>query len=161
MKVEDVMMRTAVSCTPETNLGCAIELLWTRNCGMLPVVDAAKKVIGVVTDRDLSIAMGTRNRLPGEITVGSVMREEPATCHPEDDIRSALAAMASRKVRRLPVVNRKGALEGLLSMDDVILHTDVGNWARSAELSQDEVIRTLRQIYGPTLPQLAQHPAFN
>jgi CBS domain-containing protein len=150
------MMRTPVCCAPETNLGSAIELLWTRNCGMLPVVDATRKVIGVATDRDLSIAMGTRNRLPGQITVGSVMSAEPATCRPEDDIHAALQTMANRKVRRLPVVGRNGALEGILSIDDVILHTEVGSWARSAELSQDDVIKTLRQIYGPSLPQAVE-----
>jgi len=155
MRVQDVMMRTPASCRPETNLGAAVELLWERNCGMLPVVDAMQKVIGVVTDRDLSVAMGTRNRLPGEITVGNVMGEEVYTCSPQDDIHSALETMASRKIRRLPVVSQHGLLEGILSMDDVILHTGTGSWTNS-DLSQDTVIRTLKQIYGPPLPQIVR-----
>ena len=58
-------MRTPAYCGTDTNLGAAIEILWDRNCGILPVVDANQKVVGVVTDRDLCVALGTRNRLPG------------------------------------------------------------------------------------------------
>lgn len=156
MKVQDIMMRTPACCTPETNLGAAVEMLWTRNCGMLPVVDARQKVIGVVTDRDLCVALGTRNRLPGEITVGEVVSGEAYTCRAQDDIHTALQTMAKKRVRRLPVVNQDGVLEGILSMDNVVLHTESGAWGRSAELSQEDVVKTLQQIYGPQLPQVVE-----
>lgn len=154
MKVKDVMMRTPAFCSPETNLGAAIEMLWTRNCGMLPIVDAKKKVIAVVTDRDLCVALGTRNRLPGQIAVGEVASGEAYTCCDEDDIHEALQEMARNRVRRLPVINKEGVLEGILSMDDVVLHAVAGAWGRSAELSDEDVVKTLRQIYGPRLPQV-------
>jgi len=156
MKVQDVMMRTPASCSPETNLGAAVEILWTRNCGMLPIVDAKQKVIGVVTDRDLCMALGTRNRLAGQITVGEVASGEAYTCRAQDDIHVALQTMAKKRVRRLPVVNEQGVLEGILSMDNVVLHTEAAGWGRPAELSQDDVVKTLRQIYGPQLPQVVQ-----
>lgn len=156
MKVQDIMMRTPACCTPETNLGAAVEMLWTRNCGMLPVVDARQKVIGVVTDRDLCVALGTRNRLPGEITVGEVVSGEAYTCRAQDDVHAALQTMAKKRVRRLPVVNQDGVLEGILSMDNVVLHTESGAWGRSAELSQEDVVKTLQQIYGPQLPQVVE-----
>src|SRR5215472_3101523 len=124
MKVKDVMMRTAASCTPETNVGAAVEILWNRNCGILPVVDSRQKVIAVVTDRDLCIALGTRNCLPGEITVGQVASGKLFTCKSEDQVRSALATMGETKVRRLPVVNAEGRLEGILSMDDIVVHSE-------------------------------------
>ena len=153
MKVQDVMMRTPASCTPETNLGAAVEILWDRNCGMLPVVDARQRVIGVITDRDLCVALGTHNRLPGEITVGEVLSGEAFTCGAEDDIHAALHTMAHKKVRRLPVVNQDGVLEGILSMDNVVLHAELGGRNQFAELSQEDVVKTLKQIYGPRLPQ--------
>jgi len=153
MKVQDVMMRTPVSCTPETNLGAAAQILWSRKCGMLPVVDAMQKVIGVVTDRDLCLALGTRNRLPDKMTIGEVAREEVYTCCAQDDIHAALETMAEHKVRRLPVVSQAGVLEGILSMDNVILHAGVGAWGRTSELSHEDVIKTLQRIYGPSLPQ--------
>jgi len=156
MKVQDIMMRTPACCTPETNLGAAVEILWNRNCGMLPVVDARQRVIGVITDRDLCVALGTRNRLPGEITVGEVLSGEAFTCRTEDDIHAALQTMAAKKVRRLPVVDENGVLQGILSMDNVVLHAELGGWNQSAELSQEDIVRTLQQIYGPRLPQVVR-----
>ncbi|HXX20111.1 MAG TPA: CBS domain-containing protein [Candidatus Acidoferrum sp.] len=156
MKVQDIMMRTPACCTPETNLGAAVEILWNRNCGMLPVVDARQRVIGVITDRDLCVALGTRNRLPGEITVGEVLSGEAFTCRTEDDIHAALQTMAAKKVRRLPVVDESGVLQGILSMDNVVLHAELGGWNQSAELSQEDIVRTLQQIYGPRLPQVVR-----
>jgi CBS domain-containing protein len=156
MKVQDVMMRTPASCTPETNLGAAVEILWNRNCGMLPIVDARQKVIGIVTDRDLCIALGTRNRLPGKVTVGEVAREEVHTCRAQDDIHVALQTMAEHKVRRLAVVDRDGVLQGILSMDNVILHVELGTWGRTSDLSHEDVLKTLQRIYGPSVPQVTR-----
>jgi len=156
MKVQDIMMRTPACCTPETNLGAAVEILWNRNCGMLPVVDARQRVIGVITDRDLCVALGTRNRLPGEITVGEVLSGEAFNCRTDDDIHAALQTMAAKKVRRLPVVDENGVLQGILSMDNVVLHAELGGWNQSAELSQEDIVRTLQQIYGPRLPQVVR-----
>jgi CBS domain-containing protein len=156
MKVQDVMMRTPASCTPETNLGAAVEMLWNRDCGILPIVDARQKVIGVVTDRDLCVALGTRNKLPGRVTVGEVAKGDVYACRAQDDIHVALQTMAQYKVRRLPVVNRDGVLEGILSMDNVVLHTDVGKWGLTSDLSHDDVIKTLQRIYGPSLPQMVE-----
>jgi CBS domain-containing protein len=159
MKVKDVMMRTAATCTRETNLGAAVEILWDRNCGILPVVDAEQKVIGVVTDRDLCIALGTRNRLPGDITVGEVTLGKVLTCAAEDDIRSALATMAQAKVRRLPVLSAAGKVEGILSMDDVAMHSATRTGKAASELSYDDVMETLKAVYRPQLPQVVKRTA--
>ena len=152
MKVRDVMMRTAARCYPETNLAAATEMMWARNCGMLPVVDASEKLIGVITDRDICIALGTRNRLPGEIAVKDVARVKIYYCKAQDDIREALRMMAEHRVRRLPVVNEAGEVEGILSMDDAVLHADIAN--RAAELSAEHVMNALKAIYSPQVPQL-------
>jgi signal-transduction protein with cAMP-binding, CBS, and nucleotidyltransferase domain len=159
MKVQDVMMGTPAVCGTETNLGAAVELLWNRNCGMLPIVDAQQKVVGVVTDRDLCVALGTRNRLPGDIKVGEIASGAVYSCRPGNDIHEALETMARQKVRRLVVVNEQGAPEGILSMDDVVLHAEAGGAGRTAELSQAEVVETLRRIYGPQLPELIHRAA--
>jgi len=154
MRVEDVMMRTPVSCTLETNLGTAAELLWSRDCGILPVLDAQQKVVGVITDRDLCIALGTRNRLPGDVTVKEVTSGKVYSCRPEDDIHAALEIMARHKVRRLPVVNQDGRLQGILSMDNVVLHAEAAEAGKAAELSPRDIVSTLKSIYGPQLPQV-------
>lgn len=152
MKVKDVMVGTPVSCSDQTNLGAAVEMLWNRNCGILPVTISDGKVYGVVTDRDICIALGTRNRLPGDLNVGQVMTGKLFSCSPEDDIRTALATMRTEKVRRLPVLNRDGVLQGVLSMDDVVYH--VGDTKKTAELSYEDVVRTFKGIYAPPLPEL-------
>jgi CBS domain-containing protein len=156
MKVKEVMMRTAASCSRETNLGTAVEILWDRNCGILPIVDAEQRVIEVVTDRDICIALGTRNRLPGDITVGEVASGRLFACGPEDEIRSALATMAQAKVRRLPVITADGKLEGILSMDDVVMHSEARSGRGPSGLSHDEVVETLKEVYRPELPQVVQ-----
>jgi CBS domain-containing protein len=152
MKVKDVMMRTPVSCRPETNVGAAVEMMWVRNCGMLPVVNEDEKVIGVVTDRDICIALGTRNRLPGEITIAEVSPGKSFCCKGDDDVHAALGAMAKAKVRRLPVINDQGKLEGILSMDDVVRHAEAGTRGRTSELSYDDTMETLKRVYQPQFP---------
>jgi CBS domain-containing protein len=149
MKVADIMVRTAASCNADMNLGEAVEIMWNRDCGILPIVNAESKVTGVITDRDISVALGTRNRLPGEITVKEVASPELHFCKPEDELQSALQTMARAKVRRLPVVNTAGGLEGILSMDDVVSHAEMN---RGSDVSPERVVNTLKAVYSSHLP---------
>jgi len=109
-------------------------------------------VIGVVTDRDLCIALGTRNRLPGEITLGEVMSGKVYWCKPDDDVRTALKTMAREKVRRLPVINVERQLEGILSMDDVVVHCEPRTLSKTPELSYEDIVDTLKKIYETQFP---------
>ena len=156
MRVKDVMVGTPVGCSFQTNLGSAVELLWRQQCGILPVANQDNKIFGVVTDRDLCIALGTRNRLPGEITVGEVTTGRLYCCKPDDDIHTALALMGDMKVRRLPVIDAAGALQGILSMDDVVVHAEPLALGRSPDLSYEDVVETFKKIYEPPLPQLVE-----
>jgi CBS domain-containing protein len=156
MKVKDIMIRTPARCTSRTNLGGAVEILWNRNCGILPIVNEEEKVIGVVTDRDLCIALGTRNRLPGEITAGEVMSGKLFACRASDPIRIALETMAHAQVRRLPVIDDEGKLEGVLSMDDVVLHSETRSAGKTSELSHEDVVEALKRVYQPELPQIVR-----
>jgi CBS domain-containing protein len=146
MKVREVMMGSPYYCQPETNLGSATELMWNANCGFLPVEAADGKVVGVVTDRDICIALGTRSRLPGDIVVAEVMSSKLYSCAPEDDIHVALQTMKIGKVRRLPVIAHKGSLVGVISMDDILLRAEPMRLGKEPELSSDEVVRVYRAI---------------
>ncbi|HME11624.1 MAG TPA: CBS domain-containing protein [Candidatus Acidoferrum sp.] len=152
MKVRDIMTQTPVCCGPETNVGAAVEMVWIHNCGMLPVVDGANKLVGIVTDRDLCIAFGTRNRLPGDLTIGEVATTRVFTCQPDEEIHVALGTMADHQVRRLPVVDAQGVPQGILSMDDILVHADQNKWEGSCELSAEEVIRGLKKMLRQKLP---------
>jgi CBS domain-containing protein len=159
MKVKDLMTQAAVCCAPAANVGEAVELMWAHNCGMLPVVGTGGKLEGIVTDRDISIAMGTRNRLAGELTVGEVATKNIVTCKPEDEIHEALQTMAEKQVRRLPVVNEEGIPQGILSMDDIITHGDLNKWQGCCELSAEEIIRALKRLYGQRASAVRSHAA--
>lgn len=152
MKVKDVMMRTPYFGLLRANLGEAAELMWKGNCGFLPVVDDEEKVCGVLTDRDICIALGTRNVKAGEVHVGEVMQHRVYACNPEDDIHIALQSMRDGHVRRLGVVDSNGKLAGVVSMDDILLHAEPSSFGNEPELSANEVVRTYRWIMKKDLP---------
>ena len=64
--------------------------------------------------------------------------------------------MAQAKVRRLPVINSDGKLEGILSMDDVVAHSQARSLGKTSELSHDDVVDTMKKLYRPELPEVAQ-----
>ena len=154
MKVREVMMGTPYYCQPETNLGSATELMWKANCGFLPVKAQDGTVIGVITDRDICIALGTRSRLPGDIQVGEVTSGKLYSCTPEDDIHMALQTMKEGKVRRLPVIAKDASLVGVISMDDILLRTEPMSLGKEPELSSDEVVRAYRAITQRQVPEV-------
>jgi CBS domain-containing protein len=156
MKVKEVMMCTPYTCPKDTNLGAATEMMWKASCGFLPVTGPNGKVCGVVTDRDICIALGTRNKLAGEISVGEVMNNRVFACSPEDEIHVALLTMRDGKVRRLPVIDSAGKATGVLSMDDVLLRAEPAGSGKVVELSTDEVVRTYRAINQRELPQVVK-----
>ena len=152
MKVKEIMTGTPYTCRKETNLGEATELMWKGNCGFLPVLGDDGKICGVITDRDICIALGTRNKLAGEVTVGVVASTRVYWCSPEEEIHVALLTMRDGHVRRLPVIDAAGKPVGVLSMDDVLLHAEAGAFNKVVDLSTDEVVRTFRSIYKRDLP---------
>ena len=150
MRVQDIMSEALKSCRPETNLAEAASIMWEGDCGILPVTDDGGKVLGMITDRDIAIAAGTTNRLPSEIQVGDAMSKDVFDCDPDEEIHTALETMRKGKVRRLPVINRDGVIEGILSLNDVARHA-IKTDARktTTELSFDDVVFTLKSISEP------------
>jgi len=155
MKVKDLMTATPSSCQQETNLGSATELMWNANCGCLPVLSVDGKVSGVITDRDICVALGTRNRVVGEITVAEVMSDKLYCCAPEGEVHLSLETFRRGKVRRLPVVARDGSLIGVLSIDDILSRAEPRGLGREPELSTDEAIRTFRSITQRRAPEIS------
>lgn len=141
MKVRDVMVEDVKFCSPEMNLGTVAETLWKEGVGTLPVVEDGR-VLGVITDRDIAIALGTRNAKAGDTLVREVALPKLFYCAPEDDIHVALQTMRAQRVRRLPVMDSKGNLEGILCLDDIILFAGEA----AAELTYADVIETLKAI---------------
>jgi CBS domain-containing protein len=141
MKVRDVMVKEVRFCTPKMNLAAAAEILWKAGVGALPVVEEGR-VLGIITDRDISIALGTRNAKAAEVFVKEVALPKVFYCAAEDDIHVALGTMKAQKVRRLPVIDNKGALLGILCLDDIVLYAE----EKAAALTYADVIETLQAI---------------
>ncbi|HLF55300.1 MAG TPA: CBS domain-containing protein [Thermoanaerobaculia bacterium] len=154
MKVEEVMSRELRACAPEDDLGRAAIEMWRGDCGMLPVVWAGR-VVGVVTDRDICMGLALKGCAPAERRVREVMSGEVYSCVPEDDLGDALELMASRRVRRLPVLEGD-RLVGVLSMNDVLLNAE-----HRGHPPAREILAALRAICTPRheLPSAAPAPA--
>ena len=120
MNVKDLMTTEPRTCTRETNLAEAAALMLDADCGILPVVDSQGRLVGVATDRDMYIALATRNTLAGQTSVGEVMRTQIFTVGPDDDLRTALATMKEHHVRRVPVEGFGGSVTGIVSMNDIL-----------------------------------------
>lgn len=146
MKVSDVMTKRPSFCGLDTNLSTAAELMWRNGCGFLPVVGEGGNVIGVITDRDISIALGTRNRRPSELLIKDVASPKLFTCTAEDNVHCALKTMRIEGIRRLPVIDREGALVGVLSIDDIALKAH--EHALKKDVSYEDVEDTYKAIYG-------------
>ena len=147
MRVQDIMSEAVKSCRPETNLAEAASIMWQADCGILPVIGDGGKVIGMITDRDIAIAAGTRNRIPSEIQVVKAMSKDVYDCSTDDDIHAALETMRKAKVRRLPVVNGDGVIEGVLSLNDIARHAEKIDVRKiPSEITYEDVVITLKAI---------------
>ena len=133
MNVKDLMTTDPRTCAPDTNLATAGALMLDGDCGMLPVVDDGR-LVGVVTDRDMYIALATRNQQASSVTVGEVLQTPAITCLPEDDVHEALAKMKRHLVRRLPVEGFGGTVIGVISMNDILLAAGAKAPVRDAEV---------------------------
>lgn len=145
MKVRDVMRREPCVCSPESNLARVGRMMAEVGCGFLPVVGDEDRVVGVITDRDVALAATTRDERPSEVQVRHVMSGEVHSCGVDDDIRQALEVMRRWKVRRLPVLGRRG-LEGILSLDDVVMEAQAVATEKFSGPFYSDITRTLKEI---------------
>lgn len=107
--------------TPASTCLEAAAIMEDRNCGMVPIVRAVddRAVLGVVTDRDLFLALCRQGCAPGELVLGAVKTRQPITCTPDATLNEAAAKMRRNKIRRLLVTDEGGRLVGVLSLADL------------------------------------------
>lgn len=115
-------------------------IMWERDCGIVPVVDDEMKVRGVITDRDICVAVASRNLRASEIRAAEFVKKSIVSCAPGDEVEDALKRMRKYKVRRLPVVDADERLVGILSVTDILL--------KSKDLKK-KVLGALRAIGKP------------
>ena len=142
MNVRDIMTTPVATCTPGTSLAVAARRMRDADYGTLPVIDAGNHVIGIITDRDICLAMGGSQRSALHMTVHEAMTEHAVSAGPDMPAQDALALMKAARVRRLPVCSSDGALLGLVSIDDIVTRG-----LESGGLTPVEVVHALRTIY--------------
>jgi CBS domain-containing protein len=151
VKVKDIMTLNPKACMPTTALAQAAHLMWDNDCGILPVVTDGGRVVGVITDRDICMAAAMKGRTLANIAVEEVSSGEVYPCKPTDNVIAALEIMRERRVRRLPVVNDEGLLEGMISMNDIVLQARPSA-GKKTELSYGEAIKTYQAICAHNTP---------
>jgi len=153
MKVREIMTRAVRSCSPETTAREAALAMREADCGILPVLRGGR-VAGVVTDRDLCLALAERDCAPSELAVGDAMSRGLWACREEDEVHTALETMRARRVRRLPVVDAVGQLRGILSMNDIARNAE-----REAEgrISYEDALGTFQIIGEHRYPAREEH----
>jgi CBS domain-containing protein len=149
LKVREVMTTPPQTCRLETSLAIVSRRMKEQGCGTLIVLDQRGKPAGMLTDRDLALAIGESNRNASHIAAHEAMTGYVYTCSPDESLHTALARMSEARVRRLPVVTAGGELQGLLSLDDVAL------WGvKSGGVKRNELARALAVICAAQEPLL-------
>jgi CBS domain-containing protein len=116
--IRDIMTRTVETVSPETTIKDAATLMKGKDFGSLPVVEG-KKVVGVLTDRDITVRVVAEGRDPASTRLGEVMSKDIVSIRDDSNLQEAERLMHDRQLRRLPVVDAKGELVGYLSLAKV------------------------------------------
>ena len=136
MLVKEVMNPGLVSISPEESAALAARLLTRHNLGALPVCGPGGRLEGVLTDRDIVTRCVAAGEDPAAVPVERIMTRGPVCAAPEEEALAALAKMARRQVRRLPVVSQ-GRVVGMVSLGD--LSRRRGDWGMEAAAALAEI----------------------
>jgi CBS domain-containing protein len=122
MKIQDVMTRDPKFVTPDTPVREAARLMKDEDVGIVPVVDneGSRRLVGVITDRDIAVRIVAEGRAADTPVRDVMSADQLATCAPNADIDDAMDRMAAEQVRRIPIVDERGSLVGVVSQADVV-----------------------------------------
>jgi CBS domain-containing protein len=125
-KCSDVMTKDPVCGTPEDLVVDVARLMLDEDIGPIPIVENknSKKLIGIVTDRDLAIKVVAEGRDPKSTRVDDVMTRSVVTCRADEPVQTALDAMAEHQLRRIPVVDKDDRIVGIIAQADVATRID-------------------------------------
>jgi len=158
MKVKEVMTPDARAIWITESLADAAREMWQNDCGALPIIKDGRKVVGMITDRDICMATAMRDRTPAHISVEEVMNSKLYSATPEDEISQALKTMREHKVRRLPVLTAEGKLTGIVSMNDIVLKAKSRN-GKKPEIDYSDVVKTYQAICEHPVPMVQEATA--
>ncbi len=143
MKVKKIMTRSVGVCRENDSLAKAVEVMWQKDCGFVPVVDKKSKLVGTITDRDVAVSVFLQNKPASEIKASDVINGKVVTCSSKDKIEKVLKTMKKHQIKRLPVIGKNDKLEGIISITDILLASD------KDKSLQKKVLKTLEAIGKP------------
>ena len=121
MRAQDIMTKDPRVVTPETPVQEAARLMQSEDTGVLPVVESnqSRLLVGVITDRDLALRVVAEGRTSA--SVRDAMSSGVKTAKPDDNVKDVMDLMAREQVRRIPIVDDRGMVVGIVSQADVVL----------------------------------------
>ena len=121
MQVREIMSEDVICCTPDTNLRDVAKLMAEHDCGDIPIIQDTKgrKPIGVITDRDITLRAVAQGLNPLELTAKDCMSKPVVTVTPETVLEDCCHVMEDHQIRRVPVVDERGACCGVVSQADI------------------------------------------
>jgi len=136
-KCNEVMTKNPVCCLPNDTVSKVAQLMKSKDFGSVPIIEneQTKKLIGIVTDRDLALKIVAEGRDPKSTNAEEVMTRKVVTCRGEDDVQKALDAMSDHQLRRIPVVDNDNRIVWIIAQADVA--TRVDQPAKTAEVFKD------------------------
>ena len=148
MRARDIMTRDPQCLRREDTARRAAEVMRDSDCGIIPVIDDARRVIGVVTDRDLAIRAIAAGKT-SDTRLNELMTPNAKCCAADDDLRDVERKMAELQVRRIPIVDAGGRCLGIISQADIARAAGRGD----DTVSEQEIALVLEQISEPAHPQ--------
>ena len=158
MKVKDLMTPDAKAISITESLAEAAREMWENDCGALPVVKDGRKVVGMITDRDICMASFTQWAHLSDALVSGAMSQSLCACSPDDPISTAEELMRQSQVRRVAVIDGAGALVGLISIGDIARYVRSHTSRGAMSLAQAEVADTVAAICEPRFASIAPPP---
>jgi Predicted signal-transduction protein containing cAMP-binding and CBS domains len=136
MLVREIMTENPVCCTPATSLKDVAQLMVQHDCGCIPVVenDSTKIPVGVITDRDITCRIVAEGKNPLDLTAGDAMTSSVVAVMPDTTLEDCCSLMEEKQIRRIAVVDGKGACCGILAQADIASHASDG---KTAEVVQE------------------------
>ncbi|MCY6369550.1 CBS domain-containing protein [Clostridium ganghwense] len=130
MKIKDIMTKTVASINPDDSVERAAQLMKEYDIGSVPVCNG-EEVIGILTDRDVTLRSAAEGHNVNTEKVRSVMSSNPVLGTPDMDIHDAARIMSERQIRRLPIVENN-KLVGVVSLGDLAVEPHLSNEAEGA-----------------------------
>jgi CBS domain-containing protein len=155
VRIEDIMTRDVRACSPDDTMGEAAQVMWENDCGCVPIVDDAQRVVGIITDRDLAMAAHLQGVALRDSRVSSAMARDVKCCSPRDTPAMVQAMMQQYRIRRVPVVDEQKRLLGIITLGDLAYAMSSQQTLGGDGMTWTAIAHTLAAVSEPRVPRYA------